>query len=85
MKQRRCPRIQLCPKCGRMKIHHPRGDLYDCPVPSEVIQRLREFKQANGIRWKAKLRALWTSGQDEGLLRQARNMIGPSRIDKIAL
>jgi hypothetical protein len=50
-----------------------------------VIERLREYRLANGVRWKSKLRTLWTSGEDEGLLRQARNMIGPRRIDKIEL
>lgn len=82
---RRCPKIQLCPTCGRMRIFHPEAKLYQCPVPKEVIESLREYKRANGARWKAKLRELWTRGEDEGLLRQARNMIGPRRIDKIKL
>jgi hypothetical protein len=67
-----------------MRVWH-QGGLYACPVPKEVIERLREYRLANGVRWKSKLRTLWTSGEDEGLLRQARNMIGPRRIDKIEL
>lgn len=85
MKQRRCPNIQLCPTCGVMRIHHPHNAIYDCPVPKEVTAALLAFKVANGLRWKSKLRSLWNSGNDEGLLRQARNMIGPSRLDKIKL
>lgn len=85
MKKRRCPMIQTCPKCGHMRINHPAQDKSVCPVPAEVTERLRQFKEENGKQWKAKLRRLWTSGQDEGLLRQARNYIGPSRIDKITL
>lgn len=81
---RTAPKIQLCPTCGRMRVFHERG-LYACPVPYEVTERLREFARENGRTWKARLRHLWTVGQDEGLLRQARNMIGPTRIGKIKL
>ena len=65
-----------------MRLHHPDG-YYTCPVPDEVIEQLRQFKKEHGIRWKAKLIHLWGSGKDEGLLRQARNMIGPGRLAKI--
>jgi hypothetical protein len=68
-----------------MRVHHPGARYYDCPVPDEVLERLRRFRDENGVRWKSKLRALWTSGEDSGLLRQARNYIGPARIDKIVL
>lgn len=82
---RQNPPIQLCPTCGRMRIHHPDARLYDCPVPREVTAALKAYALANGVRWKAKLRALWDSGQDEGPLRQARNLIGPTRIARIRL
>ena len=85
MRQRRCPKIQNCPTCGRMRVYHPNNDYYTCPVPTEVIERLRQFQAEHGTRWKSKLRALWTAGHDDGRLRQARNMIGPNRLDKIKL
>lgn len=85
MRQRRCPKIQNCPICGQMRVFHPNNDYYTCPIPTEVIERLRQFKAENGVRWKSKLRALWTAGHDDGLLRQARNMIGPNQLDKIKL
>lgn len=83
---RRAPMIQLCPTCGTMRIHHANG-LYSCPVPTEVTEAVKAFARSNGSRWKSKLCDLWTSNGDESqpLLRQARNMIGPSRIYKIAL
>ena len=55
------------------------------PVPAEVIEALRKFAAANGRCWKSKLRTLWNTGKDDGLLRQARNIIGPNEIDKIVL
>jgi len=48
-----------------------------------IMERLRQFAQENGRTWRAKLRHLWNIGQDEGLLRQARNTIGPSGLDKV--
>jgi hypothetical protein len=82
---RRCPKIQLCPKCGQMRVHHRLG-LYDCPVPNSVLDALRKFKNAHGRTWKLALREAWTQGKDLGVdLQQARNMIGPTRLDKIKL
>lgn len=82
---RTAPRIQLCETCGRMRVHHARG-LYSCDVPPEVTSALRSFKASNGARWKSKLRDLWESGQNnDELLQQARNIIGPTRLDKIKL
>jgi hypothetical protein len=43
----------------------------------DMHQALRDYAKENGRNWKAKLRALWESGKDEGYLRQARNRIGP--------
>jgi hypothetical protein len=86
MRKRRCPKIQLCPTCGEMRGNHPRG-LYECPVPEAVIAALRAFRDKHGPRWKAKLCELWMQGEDadDTLLRQARNMIGPRRLYKLAL
>lgn len=61
------------------------GVMTEATIPPEVIERLRAFKGEHGRTWKAKLRSLWNQGKDEGLLRQARNIIGPSRLDKIKI
>jgi hypothetical protein len=49
----------------------------------EIMERLKQFAKENGRNWKSKLRALWNTGKDEGLLRLARNTIGPSGLDKV--
>lgn len=54
-------------------------------IPSGVIKALRTFRDLHGRKWKAALRALWDSGLDEGVLRTARNLIGPSGLDKVRL
>jgi len=68
-----------------MRWRHPSGQYYECSVRPDITRALVEFRNQNGARWKAKLVALWESGQDDGLLREARNMIGPSRLYKITL
>lgn len=65
-----------CLWCGRR-----RGA--DCPVTFSVRLRVAQFAKENGRMWKSKLRSLWISGKDEGDLRNARNAIGPSQLDKI--
>lgn len=50
-------------------------------IPADVIERVKRYKAENGRAWKSKLRSEWTRGTDSGLLRQARNYIGPSRLD----
>lgn len=86
MKQRRCPKIQLCPTCGELRTFHPGNRLFDCPVPVAVIDALRRWKATHGKRWKAALREAWLQEEDLGCeLQQARNMIGPRRLDKIKL
>lgn len=79
------PSSEHCPTCGEQRIYHPNNSLYTCPVPPAVTEALQEFKALNGVRWRAKLRSLWTSGEDEGRLRQARNMIGPNRLDNLTV
>jgi len=56
-------------------------------IPVEVIERLKQFKAENGRLWKSKLRELWFTGADadDALLRQARNLIGPSDLDSVKL
>lgn len=54
-----------------------------CGATDEMRLRIKQFADQNGRTWKSKLRALWTSGKDEGLLRQARNIIGPSGLDRV--
>ena len=81
---RRCPKIQLCPTCGQMRVHHPDG-YHVCPVPKDVTEAIASFAYLHGKRWKFALVRLWTSGKDDGLLRQARNMIGPRRLYKITV
>lgn len=59
-------------------------------LTQEQLDRLRAFKKEHGRCWKGQLRALWMTGMDasepEGhLLRQIRNRIGPSGLDKVKL
>lgn len=65
-----------CKWCGQY------GNRGDC-VPEEVKARVAEFARENGRTWKSALRHLWIQGKDDGLLRQARNLIGPTRLDGI--
>jgi len=52
-------------------------------VSQEIIEALRTFANEHGRSWRSKLRRLWDASGDEGLLRQARNVIGPSGLDSI--
>ncbi|TFZ54471.1 hypothetical protein E4V01_25150 [Methylorubrum sp. Q1] len=52
-----------------------------CDAPAEVITRVDCFAEMEGRTWRAKLRELWASGRDTGLLREACNYIGPSGLD----
>lgn len=52
---------------------------------AEALEAVRKFASENGRLWKSKLRRLWTSGRDEAGLRLARNIFGPSGIDKLKL
>lgn len=81
---RRAPMLQLCPSCGRMRVHHPDG-LYVCPVPDEVTAALRAFARERGTRWKSILCQMWERSAGSSELLQARNFIGPTRLYKITL
>jgi hypothetical protein len=56
-------------------------------IPAEVMDRLREFARTYGRRWRAELRGWWVRGSDadDPLLRRARNIIGPSGLDRIKI
>lgn len=69
---------QRCSWCGENVYHYA-----ECRASDETRQAVADFARANGRTWKAKLRALWTAGTDEGWLRRARNVIGPSNLDRI--
>jgi hypothetical protein len=70
-----------CPRCGRHRLGRHATD--GCPVTDEVLARLCEFAALHGKRWKITLINLWIRGDDEGLLRQARNMIGHTDLYKV--
>jgi len=86
---RSAPMIQLCGRCGQMRIHHGPGKLYVCAVPDEVIEALREYRRERGKCWRHHLTRQW-AGHTNGaqvwpLLWQARNLIGPRRLYLIDL
>jgi len=72
-----------CPRCGHP--HRGAHQTNGCGMTLEIALALRQFRAANGVRWKSKLRELWMRGADEGVLRQARNVVGPGgrRLEKI--
>lgn len=68
-----------CPRCWNAGIQH------NCPVTDEIRQALRDYRDAHGRRWKSLLCDDWANGRTDGLLQQARNLIGPTAIHKIRL
>jgi len=54
-------------------------------LPRDVLDALRQYRAAVGRNWKAALRELWLQGLDEGALRRARNILGPSGLSKLKL
>lgn len=69
----------MCRWCGR-----PRTVAYmPCRVTTEMRRWLAVYAQAHGRTWKSRLRALWDSGEDEGIGRELRNIIGPRGLDRI--
>lgn len=69
------PRATRCPRCGSFndQEHQEQG----CRMTTRLLHYLREYRIAQGKRWKATLREIWFKGQDEGILRELRNAIGP--------
>lgn len=55
------------------------------PIPQAIINALIKFRAAHGRNWKSVLCELWMQGQDEGDLRWARNVIGPSGLKDVKL
>jgi hypothetical protein len=68
-----------CLWCGARKLGSS-----ECRVGDDIRVRVKQFASEHGRTWKAALRHLWNTSQDEGLLRQARNSIGPRQLDKIS-
>lgn len=66
-----------CPKC----YQHTQGT--PCSLTPEDIEAISEFARAHGDRWRNALRQLWETGKDEGSLRRARNVIGPTDLAKV--
>lgn len=48
-----------------------------------AMAAIHAFRAAHGRGWRAKLSALWARGEDEGDLRLARNLVGPSGLRAI--
>ena len=77
-------RPRLCLLCGHESVG-------PCSVSLDVRAALVAFAREEGRTWKARLRLLWDEGNEVvmhgqttgGFLRQARNIIGPSGLDRI--
>lgn len=54
-----------------------------CPVSASIRLAVVRYALVNGPGWRGSLSRLWASGKDEGNLRNARNMIGPSGLHRI--
>jgi hypothetical protein len=59
-------------------------------MTDEQRDQLKQFAAQHGRNWKSKLRELWMRGADANepsghLLRQVRNQVGPSGLDKVDL
>jgi hypothetical protein len=59
-------------------------------INNEQKEALQQFKSKHGRNWKLELRLRWMRGTDVNeanghLLRQVRNNVGPSGLDKIRI
>ena len=72
-----------CLWCGEPRIRYDTPHVKECPVNADIRRRVADFAQTVGKTWRSQLRRHWNSGQDMGLLRQARNTIGPNNLDRI--
>lgn len=68
-----------CKACGG--INHARSQARCLSV--EAFLALQAFAKTHGRNWRSALRALWESGEDDGPLRECRNVIGPTRLAKV--
>jgi hypothetical protein len=57
------------------------GEYEPVPLDLQALRAVQAFRAEHGRQWRAKLRALWASGEDVGPLRLARNIWGPSGLD----
>lgn len=75
---------RACVRCGvALMAHTPTPESsHGCRVPDDVWKAIVTYAAENGRTWRANLRALWTSGRDVAELRQARNILGPTGLDK---
>lgn len=71
---------KTCKRCGSL-IGHEQGRT--CPLTPELAEVLSTYALEHGRTWRAALRDLWTSGRDEGNLRQLRNIVGPGGLSRI--
>ena len=74
---------QACVWCGRIDNHYW-GDRV-CQVDQPMKDALCEYARANGRRWKSKLAAAWTAGEELGPdLRRVRNVLGPRGLARLS-
>ena len=50
-----------------------------------ALLAIEQYAVDNGRQWRSRLRRLWEAGLDTGDLRLARNIIGPSNLDRIVV
>lgn len=78
-------RQECCLNCGKPAMLCDNAGGEDCRLTRDMKMVLIVYADQNGSRWKSKLLALWQSGQDTGILRLVRNIIGPSKLHKLRL
>lgn len=66
-----------CHKCNRHAWGTP------CLLTADEMEAISDFARANGQDWRNALRQLWDTGKDEGPLRRARNVIGPTNLSYV--
>jgi hypothetical protein len=74
----------LCPYCGKHRNgpHRSQG----CRMTEAMWAALVEWKKEHGRFWRARLRQAWLlDEQTSSEIRQVRNVVGPSGLDKIKL
>lgn len=66
-----------CHKCNQHAWDTP------CSLTADDIEAISEFARAHGQDWRNALRQLWETGNDEGSLRRARYVIGPTDLSYV--
>lgn len=73
-----------CRWCGRRR-HDSRECAVTLPIRRALVAFREEQRKAGNRAWKAELQRLWESNVDLGPeLRQARNVMGPTQLAKLA-